>query len=328
MKTALIHSHAQDAEHIDIKPQEASKPTISKEQILVNVKASGINASDALAAMGYFNHAKTPRIPGRDFAGTIVEGPEALIGKNIWGTGGAAGIDFDGTHAEFIVLPLEAVSEMPSNLSFEEAGGVTLPYVTAYYALVERSHLSKGKSCLVIGALGQVGHAAMEIASWLGAHPVAVVRGKEELEKAQSLGLKAVDSTDEGFEQAAKQLNGGKGFDTVLNTVGTILWKPIISILAEEGHLATISAPPSHRLAEVNLFELYRANQTLAGVNTVPLSYAKNAELLNKMKPGFESGALTPPKADEMLCFTLDKASDAYKAVLNPNIRERIILKF
>ncbi|PIQ43452.1 MAG: hypothetical protein COV52_03730 [Gammaproteobacteria bacterium CG11_big_fil_rev_8_21_14_0_20_46_22] len=328
MKSLYIQAHAKDAASLAIGLQELDTPEITADEVLVEIKAAGVNASDALAAIGYFDHAKTPRIPGRDFAGTIVKGPKELIGENIWGTEGTAGIDFNGTHTQYMALPISAVATIPTTLSLEQAGSVTLPYVTAYYAIVKRSQLSKGKSCLVIGALGQVGRAAMAIAHWLGANPVAVVRGEEELKKAQAEGLKAVDSTEKDFEQQAIALNNGKAFDVILNSVGTILWKPLLKALAKGGHLATISAPPNHRIAEVSLFELYRANQTLVGVNTVPLDFNENAALLNALKPGFESGQLTAPREDEIKRFTMEQATEAYQAVLDPTIKERIVLIF
>ena len=278
--------------------------------------------------MGYFNHACTPRIPGRDFSGMVVEGPKEHIGKRVWGTGGAAGIDFDGTHAEYLALSINAISQIPESLTYEQAGSVTLPYVTAHYALTKRSLLSDKDSCLISGALGQVGRAAMSIAAWLGANPVGIVRGQQDLEKAQALGMKVVDSNQSDFSHSAACLNNNKPFDVILNTLGSIYWNEMLGVLSEGGRLATIGAPPKHRSVDVNLFELYRANQSLVGVNTVPLDYIYNAGLLNELSPGFDNGHFTAPPKEEMITFPMEEATQAYKAVLNPSIKQRVVLAF
>jgi len=328
MKALQIVTHATEAKFIDVAVQEKSIPAIKADEALIQVEASGVNASDALAAIGYFDHATTPRIPGRDFAGRVVKGPEALVGKKVWGTGGAAGIDFDGAHAQYIVLPLSAISEMPSTLSFEQAGSVTLPYVTAYYAIAKRGQLAKNESCLIMGALGQVGRAAMLIATWLGANPIGVVRGQEDLKKAQALGFQVVDSEQSDFEKQAVSLNNNKPFDVILNTLGNIYWTQLLSVLAPMGRIATIGAPPKFRMIDVNIFEIYRANQTIIGVNTVPLDFTYNAGLLNELRDGFESGVFSAPDSGDMLTFLMEQASDAFKAVLNPEIAKRIVIQF
>ncbi len=328
MKALHIRSHAKDVNNIRIDIQEVDLPKIRSNEVLIKVEAAGVNASDALAAIGYFDHASIPRIPGRDFGGTIVEGPKEIIGKRVWGTGGAAGIDFNGTHSQYIALPVNAVSEIPNTLSFEQAGSVTLPYVTAYYALIKRAQLLNGEDCLITGALGQVGRAAMSIATWLGANPVGVVRDKNDLDKAQTLGFQAVNSEQSDFGLAATRLINSKRFSVILNSLGSIYWDQLIDVLSEEGRLATIGAPPDHRSVEVNLFKLYRSNQSLIGINTVALDYIYNAGLLNELRKGFEKSVLIAPSKEEMLVFPMEKAIEAYQAVLNSGIKKRVVLTF
>lgn len=327
MKTLFISTQSDNSATLQIQIKEQPMPTIHHDEVLIKVIASGVNASDALATIGYFDHAITPRIPGRDFAGTIVKGPEHLIGQHVWGTGGAAGIDFNGTQAEYIALSEKAVAIMPTTLDHPQAGSVTLPYVTAYYALVERSCLTKGESCLIIGALGQVGRAALSIATWLGAKPIAVVRGHDDLNTAKRLGFLAIDSQDEAFTQRILEANHQQPVDVILNTVGNLLWQPSMQVLAEQGRLATISAPPNFRQVDVNIFELYRANQTLLGVNTVPLDYEKNAHILNALKPGFETNQFHIPSHESMAIYHMEDATSAYQAVLDRTSDKRVIIK-
>ena len=76
------------------------KPTVAAGQSLIQIKASAINPSDCKNVEGSFSQTTTPRTPGRDFAGVVVEGPQAQIGKSVWGTGGTHGYDRDGSHAQ------------------------------------------------------------------------------------------------------------------------------------------------------------------------------------------------------------------------------------
>ncbi|MGD0500636.1 MAG: alcohol dehydrogenase catalytic domain-containing protein [Bryobacteraceae bacterium] len=88
----------------DLAVTEARAPSIGPAEVLVKILAAAINPSDIVSAEGRFPDAPLPRILGRDFAGRIVAGPAALIGTEVWGTGGDLGIARDGVHAEYVVL--------------------------------------------------------------------------------------------------------------------------------------------------------------------------------------------------------------------------------
>lgn len=310
MKAIYLTRHFANPDEIHLDIVERPKPKIKPGECLIQVHSSGVNQSDAKGTLGFFAHAKLPRIPGRDFAGVVVEGKG--VGKKVWGTGGAAGIDFDGTHAEFIALPESAVAEIPHNLSVLQAGAQTLPYTTAYYGLVSRAEIKAGETVLVIGALGQVGHAAMAICKWKHCKPVALVREKS-LQRAKEL----------GWEATAKIPSD---FDVIFNPLGTIYWDEAIQRLKKFGRMVVIGAGPDPKKAvSLTLLPLYRANQDILGINSVDLSFSENAKLLNEMKPGFESGHLIPLAADAV--FSLQKATDAYKAVLAQS-DQRVVLSF
>lgn len=314
MRAIYLTHHFQNAEEIQLPITERPLPKIKERECLVQISSAGINPSDALGAIGYFAHAKLPRIPGRDFAGIIIEGNKKFIGKKVWGTGGAAGLDFDGTHAEYIVIPESAIAEIPHTVSLLQAGVQTLPYVTAYYSLITRGRLRAGETVLVIGALGQVGHAAMAICKWKHAKPIALVRG-ETLQAAKDLGWESYDSIPE------------QSFDLILNTVGNVYWDGLTPKLKKFGRIVTIAAPEGKRDVSLNLFSLYRENQDLIGINTVDLPFAENAKFLDEMKEGFESGDLTPLAYDATTIFPLEKAQEAYKMALSKGSGKRIALE-
>jgi NADPH:quinone reductase-like Zn-dependent oxidoreductase len=91
-----------------------------------------------------------PRTPGRDFAGVVVEGPANVIGKKVWGTGGLNGFNQDGSFAEWIIIPSNAIAEMPDNLSFSQAAACGVGFLTAKLML-DVVAPKEGEYVLVLG---------------------------------------------------------------------------------------------------------------------------------------------------------------------------------
>lgn len=328
MKTLCVHAHTTDANRIKLDLVDRPIPRANKDECLIKVISSGVNPSDALAVMGYFNYAVLPRIPGRDFSGMVIEGPSHLIGKHVWGTGGAAGISFDGTQAEYIKLSAQEVSEIPSNLDLVTAGAQPLPYITAYYSLVKRACIKENETIVVVGALGQVGRAAMAICSWKKCNAIALVRGIKEVEKANLEGWNAINSEDGDLSERIFAANKGRSVQVILNSVGNTYWQDFINVLSDCGRLVTISARENVREAHIDLFNLYRANQDIIGVNTVSLVFNENAKLLNELKIGFEENKLKPLALDKSRIYVPKNADSAYKEVIQGKSGKRIVISF
>lgn len=328
MKSLVVNSHFTDINHIKLDLVEKPTPNINKNQCLIKIAASGINASDALATMGYFQHAVLPRIPGRDFAGVVVDGPKELIGQQVWGTGGAAGISSDGVQAEFIKLDIDQIAEIPNNLDLITASAQTLPYVTAYYSLVTRANIQAGETVLITGALGQVGQAAMAICRWKKCHAIALVRSNDDIQQAKKLGWTALDSQQTNLQDEILAINQGRPIDVILNSLGNSYWQTLINSLGAFGRIVTIAARENLREAMINLFEMYRANQTIIGVNTVAFNFSENAKLLNQIKLGFEANQLVPIAVDAAKIYSPATAAKAYQDVLKGSAGKRVVISF
>src|ERR1700677_176232 len=93
----------------DLKIEELPTPSPAAGEILLRLTAASVNPSDVKNVQGFMHQTKLPRTPGRDFAGTVIAGPSALVGTEVWGTGGDLGFTRDGSHAEFLVLPASGV---------------------------------------------------------------------------------------------------------------------------------------------------------------------------------------------------------------------------
>ena len=114
---------------------EPHKLTRGPNDLLIEVKAAAVNPSDVKAATGLMPYAVFPRTPGRDYAGVVIDGPAGTIGREVFGSSGDLGIRRDGTHATHLVVEADAVVEKPRSISWEEAAGIGVPFVTAMEGL-------------------------------------------------------------------------------------------------------------------------------------------------------------------------------------------------
>ena len=171
----------------ELRLEEVPTPVPRADEVLVQVKAAAINPSDIKNVQGKMHENTVPRIPGRDFAGVVVGGARKFTGQSVFGSGGNLGFGRDGSHAEFVVVPANAVTPLPENLSFEQAAGIGVAYMTAWAALVNAARIQPGETALILGTTGAVGSAAARIAHSLGGRVIGTVRKASEIPPAESL---------------------------------------------------------------------------------------------------------------------------------------------
>src|SRR5271168_166349 len=145
-------------------------------EAVIRVEAASVNPSDAKNVAGAMDWTVLPRTPGRDFAGVVISGPPEWHGAAVWGTGGDTGFIRDGSHAELMSVPVEALVRKPERLSFDEASTVGVNFVVAWYGAVETAQLAAGETIAVFGVSGGVGGAVAQIAHALGAKVIGVDR--------------------------------------------------------------------------------------------------------------------------------------------------------
>ena len=326
--TALrLHAKAADLRDLSMALETVELPDPGPGEVVVEVRAAGVNPSDVKAGLGLMPYAVFPRTPGRDFAGVVVAGPASTLGRRVFGTSGDLGIRRDGTHASHLLLEADALAPIPDGMSFPEAAGLGVPFVTAMTGL-ERAGLPTGDDVvLVMGINGKVGQAAAQIATRAGARVIGAVRRPEPYAGHASASVDVVHGSpnDTGEEIAARvrELTGGHGADIVYNTVGDPYYQAAHKSLAVEGRQIFIAAV--HRIVEFNIFEFYRGRHTYVGIDTLSLSSVRSGAVLNRLAPGFADGSLRPYPIAEAACFRLENARAAYEAVLGAT-RDRTIL--
>ena len=213
--------------------QDIEQPVVRQGEVLVEVHAAAINPSDVKNVQGAMEQTTLPRTPGRDFAGVVVEGPQEEIGKPVWGTGGDLGFTRDGSHAQYLLLPQEAVSEKPTNLSFSEAATVGVSYVTAWSALCEVGAITEKDVVVIVGAHGSVGSAGVQIAKWRGATVIGIVRHETQRQRVRELGADEVINTSQtAMREAVMDLTKGRGASTRFRYRR---WSAVRAVLATPG---------------------------------------------------------------------------------------------
>jgi NADPH2:quinone reductase len=311
MKALQIQKFGEPADAL--KLAEITPKSLPKGEVRVRIKAAGINPSDLGNARGAFPSTTLPRVIGRDFAGEIVEGPRELIGLEVWGSGGDLGFTRDGTHAETIDIPIEAVSLKPKNLSAEEAAVVGVPFVTAYSALEATRH-KRGEWAIITGAAGSVGSAAIELVYARGGFSIALVKDAREQAALDKNKVKAVATSEaDNLAEVVREATNGRGADVALNGIGGTIAPVLISSLASGGRKAVYGAAYGGREFQLDLFPFYRNRLELIGVNTGDLDVVKCAPILDALRPLFESGSLDRPRIAER--YPLDAFAVAYDRV-------------
>jgi NADPH2:quinone reductase len=228
---AVVGRELGPAEHYDLV--EIPRPEPKHGEVCVKVHAVGVGYVDALVAAGRYQvRPPTPFPPGMEFSGTI----ERLgAGVESCSVGDAVMTNaMGGGMAEFVVVGANAISPIPTGLSFEQAAGFRTNYMTAYHALVDRASLRKGDAVLVLGASGGVGAAAVDVANALGAHVIAACSTKAKRDFALSHGARQViDYTDANWRDELKKLTAG--VDIVFDPVGGEFLEPAFRSLKWKG---------------------------------------------------------------------------------------------
>ena len=302
------------ADRIEVELVEFGSNAPSAGDVTIEVRAAGINPSDAKAMLGLMPSAVFPRTPGRDFAGVVLEGPREVVGLEVWGSGGDVGISRNGSHAQRLVLPRAAISVKPKNLSMEQAGTVGVPFVTAMEGFRRSGLPKKGDAVAVFGASGKVGQAAIQLATRAGAQVFAVDRRGDAPRGFASGPVRYIDSSREKSAEVIRAETANRGARIVYNTVGSPYFAEANAAMAKRGTQVFIAT--LERAVPFDIFAFYRGMHTYVGIDSLALTASDCASIFDELRPGFEDGTLRPFDIGEDGLFPLERAADAYRRVL------------
>jgi NADPH:quinone reductase len=295
---------------------EIPRPEPTANQVLVRIKASGVNLIDSKIRTGKASHAKPvlPAVLGTDLAGVVkAVGQDVTafkVGDEVYGlTGGVGGLQ--GSLAEFAAVDPDLLAKKPTHFSMREAAALPLVFLTAWEGLVDRAAVHTDQKVLILGGSGGVGHAAVQIAKARGAKVFATASvAKHDL--VRQLGAMPIDRNT-AIAQIVQTFTDGQGFDVVYDTVGGSTLNDAFQAVCNYGHVVS-----SYGWGQHSLMTLSQKAATYSGVFVLlPLltgeGRAHHGEILRQATRLAEAGQLSTVVDPRQ--FILNTALAAHEAV-------------
>ena len=298
---------------------DISDPEPQAGQVLVQIKAAGVNPVDTYIRSGIYGSA-VPYTPGADGAG-IVEAIGDDVTKVKPGDRVYIGFSVTGTYAEKTLCNENQVYPLPDRLSFSQGAGINVTYATAYRALMQRAKGIPGETILVHGATGGVGTAAVQIAKAYGFRVVATGGTDKGRTMISQQGADVVvDHLEEGYLQKALDLSGVTGFDIVLEMLANVNLQKDLEHLALNGRVVVIG---NRGTIEINPRETMRRDAAVIGMTLMNADEKTTASIHSALIAGFATGTLSPVIGKEI---PLQEATRAHQEILQPGSFGKIVL--
>lgn len=296
-----------------------------KGQVVVTVKACGVNFPDTLIIQGKYQfRPPMPFSPGSEFAGIAREVGEGVthvkVGDRVFAVATYGGF------AQEALVDAARLIPMPPGVDFPVAASFLLTYATSYHALKDRAQLQPGETLLVLGAAGGVGLAAIEIGKQFGARVIAAASSDEKLETCHQHGAdETINYTGEDLRERIKQLTNGKGVDVVYDPVGGEYSEPALRSIAWKGRFLVVG----FAAGDIPRIPLNLA--LLKGCSIVGVFWGafterepqRSAQNLSELLDLLSQGKLKPHIS---ATYPLERAPDALNAMLNRKVQGKVVI--
>jgi NADPH2:quinone reductase len=303
-----------------LRPEDAPDPKPGPGQVVVGVRAAGVNPVDTYIRSGTYGPRDFPFTPGSDGAGVVESvGPgvkRLKPGDRVYLAGSVTG-----TYAEKALSSESQAQPLPENVSFAQGAAVYVPYATAYRALINRARAEPAETVLVHGASGGVGVAATQIAASRG---MAVI-GTAGTERGRRLVLEqgashVLDHTAPDYLDRLVDLTGGQGVDVILEMLANVNLARDLTVLAKNGRVVVVG---NRGTIEINPREAMKRDASILGMTLMNASERELAGIHAALVAGMRDGTLRPVVGKE---FPLADAPAAHAAVMAPGSYGKIVL--
>lgn len=322
---ALVCNQYGPPENLSFETQP--DPVPATDEVLVAVKAAGINFPDVLIIAGTYQvKVPTPFVAGNEASGVV-----EAVGEGVSRYKPGDRVIFtprSGAFAEKCAVSEKQCLPLPDKMTFEQGAGFTVTYATSYHALRQSTELKSGETILVLGAAGGVGITAIEIAKARGARVIAAASSEDKLQFAREAGAdETVNYSELSLRDAVKELTGGKGVDVVYDPVGGELAQMALRSLAWNGRYLVIGfACGDIPQFPANIALLKEAS--IIGVWWGTWASHNPDEALKNMMELFamvDNGLLNPRVTET---YPVERFVDAFSAITERRARGKVVLTF
>jgi NADPH2:quinone reductase len=308
-----------------LRVDDVPDPSAGPGQVLIDVRASGVNFPDVLLSRGLYQFKPPPPFsPGAECAGVVRE-----VGAGV--TRVAPGdrvalTQVSGTFVEKLAVPEAAVFKLPDAVSFEVGAATLLTYLTTYHALVDRAAIQPGETLLVLGAAGGVGVAACELGAALGARVIAAASTDDKLAFCREHGAtEVINYTREDLKDRIKALTSGNGVNVVYDPIGGSYAEAALRGTAWQGRYLVIGFA-SGEIPKIPLNLVLLKGCQIVGVYWGSFAMrdpARNRDHANQVFRWVAEGKLRPA-VDAALPF--DRAGEALERLEKRQVKGKLVL--
>ena len=304
-----------------LKYRDVSDLSPNEDQILIRIKAAGVNPVDTYIRQG--THPSAPALPftpGKDAAG-IVEAigdnvNKVEIGDRVYLAGSTTG-----SYAELALCNKAQVWKLPENASFEQGAGVFVPCATAYRALIQKAEGKSGETVLIHGASGAVGIAAIQWAKNAGLKVIGTASSPEGRELAEKQGADLVfDHSSETYLEEILHDTEGKGVDIILEMLANVNLVKDFDVLAKFGRIVVIGSRGS---LDFDPRLTMGKDATIKGMSLFNASQDDFEDIHSAIYEGLSEGFLDPFIGKK---FPLSQAADAHREIIENKAFGKIVL--
>ncbi|HEX6556254.1 MAG TPA: NADPH:quinone oxidoreductase family protein [Ktedonobacteraceae bacterium] len=305
--------------------EDIPSPRPGKGQVVITVKACGVNFPDTLIIEGKYQFKPAlPFSPGGEVSGIVKELGEGVntvkVGDRVIAFTGWGGF------AEEVVTEAAKLIPIPGNIDFVTAAAFTLVFGTAHYALKDRAHIKPGETLLVLGAAGGVGLASVELGKLMGARVIAAASSDEKLEVSKQHGADdVINYTNEDLRERVKTLTGGNGVDVIVDPLGGNYSEPALRSIAWNGRFLVIGFAAGD-IPRIPLNLTLLKGCSIVGVfwgSFTEREPRHNQENLQELLTWLVQGKLKPHIS---ATYPLERAADALNDVLNRKVKGKVVL--